>query len=281
MPAILMGRYGRRLWKALLARLRSDALRDLDLLPTTPCAQPDDLFLLQTTLEERFSPNKALQQVRMPLQFYQDQNESLQSYYHRARQTLRDIGGQDRQSATSASSLSEAWEFVQAALGRVWRRPIDTYTPLSEISTWFVATGLTLGPLVPEDLIEDIQRTFWTYRDLEGRDTHNMPPTDFRKRRWTEPQKYWMTRIVEENVAGTDPLGLEPSQAHTLEAIKKKCNAALRVTFALIIEEIFTIKAETFITLKIAAAAEAVEAKAEAAEAAALKAEDPLLLRLL
>ncbi|RCI11844.1 hypothetical protein L249_7558 [Ophiocordyceps polyrhachis-furcata BCC 54312] len=67
----------------------------------------------------------------------------------------------------------------------------------------------------------------------------------------------------------------------TLEAIKKKCNAALRVTFALIIEEIFTIKAETFATLKIAAAAEAVEAEAEAAEAAALKAEDPLLLRLL
>ncbi|RCI15509.1 hypothetical protein L249_3545 [Ophiocordyceps polyrhachis-furcata BCC 54312] len=32
--------------------------------------------------------------------------------------------------------------------------------------------------------------------------------------------------------------------------------------------------------LKIAAAAEAVEAEAEAAEAAALKAEDPLLLRL-
>ncbi|RCI13651.1 hypothetical protein L249_5573 [Ophiocordyceps polyrhachis-furcata BCC 54312] len=67
----------------------------------------------------------------------------------------------------------------------------------------------------------------------------------------------------------------------TLEAIKKKCNAALRVTFALIIEEIFTIKAETFATLKIAAAAEAVKAEAEAAEAAALKAEDPLLLRLL
>ncbi|RCI14677.1 hypothetical protein L249_6432 [Ophiocordyceps polyrhachis-furcata BCC 54312] len=38
------------------------------------------------------------------------------------------------------------------------------------------------------------------------------------------------------------------STASTLEAIKKKCNAALRVTFALIIEEIFTIKAETFAT---------------------------------
>ncbi|RCI15273.1 hypothetical protein L249_6906 [Ophiocordyceps polyrhachis-furcata BCC 54312] len=35
------------------------------------------------------------------------------------------------------------------------------------------------------------------------------------------------------------------------------------------------------VRLKIAAAAEAVEAEAEAAEAAALKAEDPLLLRLL
>ncbi|RCI14378.1 hypothetical protein L249_6029 [Ophiocordyceps polyrhachis-furcata BCC 54312] len=34
----------------------------------------------------------------------------------------------------------------------------------------------------------------------------------------------------------------------TLEAIKKKCNAAPRVTFALMMEEMFTMKAETFAT---------------------------------
>lgn len=101
---------------------------------------------------------------------------------------------------------------------RIWRRETDLATPLEVVKTWFEGSGIQLGPLVADDMREDVMRTFYTYRDLEGTTVADIPPTDLfvhkprlkegtrpwnrsPRRRWTEPQAYWMNRLVNEGLA--------------------------------------------------------------------------------
>jgi hypothetical protein len=66
---------------------------------------------------------------------------------------------------------------------RVHRREIDQRTPLYIISDLFSSSGIQLGPLVPEHLMEEIQRTFWTYRDISAVELSDIPPTDLYEHR--------------------------------------------------------------------------------------------------
>ncbi|PHH85636.1 hypothetical protein CDD83_146 [Cordyceps sp. RAO-2017] len=98
---------------------------------------------------------------------------------------------------------------------RVWRRELDYTTPVRQVQEWFNASGITLGPLVTDDLKEEIMRTFFSYRDLNGATLHDIPPTDLfvhkprlqegvkpwnksPRRRWNEPQRYWLNKLTQD-----------------------------------------------------------------------------------
>lgn len=100
---------------------------------------------------------------------------------------------------------------------RVLRRETDNTVAMAEVEEWFHASGVVLGPLVPEDAREDVMRTLWTYRDVGAGDVSDIPATDLYthvprlkddikpwnrspRKRWTEPQKYWLNRLVSEGI---------------------------------------------------------------------------------
>lgn len=100
---------------------------------------------------------------------------------------------------------------------RVWRREIDSETPVSEVNAWIEESGVVLGPLVPDRMQEDVRRVLYTYRDLHAESIADIPPTDLYthrprlkddvvpwnkslRRRWNEPQKYWLDRLIREGI---------------------------------------------------------------------------------
>lgn len=110
---------------------------------------------------------------------------------------------------------------------RILRREIDWDTPLDVLELWFGQTGIQLGPLVPSHLLEEVKRTFWTYRDVGAGELSDLPPTDLYthaprmaagvrpwnrspRRTWTEPERYWLHRLVGE---GSEAGMYEPTLA--------------------------------------------------------------------
>ncbi|PHH70411.1 hypothetical protein CDD82_7155 [Ophiocordyceps australis] len=98
---------------------------------------------------------------------------------------------------------------------RVLRRPTDLNTPLPVVQAWFNDLGVTLGPLVTDDLREDVMRTLFTYRDINAVSVGDVSATDLfvheprlapgtkpwaksRRKRWTAVERYWLDRLVSE-----------------------------------------------------------------------------------
>lgn len=130
-------------------------------------------------------------------------------------------------SAREAAMTAENWPGPRAPKGessfpfptqrRVLRRDTDCKTSLKMVEEWFEQCGIRLGPLVPPGIREDIIRTFWTYCDLNASSILDIPATDLYVHRprlkdgvkpwsrspWkrlTEPQRYWLNRLVREGM---------------------------------------------------------------------------------
>lgn len=100
---------------------------------------------------------------------------------------------------------------------RVYRREADWSIPLSDVTSWFGSCGVILGPLVFSSMVEEITRTFHAHRDLNASSVADIPATDLYvhvprlkdgvkpwarspRKRWSEPQKYWLNRLVQEGI---------------------------------------------------------------------------------
>ncbi|CAH0014489.1 unnamed protein product [Clonostachys rhizophaga] len=95
---------------------------------------------------------------------------------------LDGLGRGDMPSLTSDTwpgpVVTEEPSFPFPTARRILRRPVDWTTSWEAVKTWFDDCGAIIGPLVPPDMIPEIVRTLWTYRDLSAASVVDVPPTD-------------------------------------------------------------------------------------------------------
>ncbi|KAI1872008.1 uncharacterized protein JN550_004211 [Neoarthrinium moseri] len=123
--------------------------------------------------------------------------------------------------AEQMQQAQERHPFERAAFPtsrRVVRREISTYTsvPRETVDEFWKNAKVNLGPLVPEDLKDEIKRVCFTYKDLFATKLEDIPPTDLyvhrvrmrddakpfqsKRKSWTTPQKYWLDKLLQEGI---------------------------------------------------------------------------------
>ena len=102
---------------------------------------------------------------------------------------------------------------------RVHRRrvPSPAETPDDQVERWFEDSGIQLGPLVPPELVPEVKRTFFAWRDLNATTVKDIPPTDLivhrvrlkpgvlpwnrsRRKHWSPGRQYWLNKLVQEGI---------------------------------------------------------------------------------
>jgi hypothetical protein len=90
--------------------------------------------------------------------------------------------------------------------------------PQSVVDEWILASGVTLGSIIPNDLERDrVKRLLYTYREISATELHEIPPTDLyehkirlvpgtkpwpvpQQKRWAPAQKFWLDKTIKEGL---------------------------------------------------------------------------------